>query len=87
LQNAVLIYDNKNNLARDFYASIQNKFHYAITKNTAAEIIYDRVDSKKDNMGLTNWKVKHQGEDVITSSPINHHKQIQHLIQFIFQPF
>lgn len=39
----------------NFYKSIQNRFHYAITGNTAAEIIYNRVDSKKENMGLTNW--------------------------------
>ena len=37
-----------------FKATVQNKFHYAITGNTAAEIIYNRVDSKKANMGLTN---------------------------------
>ena len=49
-------YDNTSELAKDFYASIQNKFHYAITGETAAEIIYNRVDSKKPNMGLTNWK-------------------------------
>ena len=46
-------YDKTSEIARDFYATIQNTFHYAITKNTAAEIIYNRADSKKDNMGLT----------------------------------
>ena len=48
-------YDKNSDIAKDFYATVQNKFHYAITGNTAAEIIYNRVDSKKDNMGLTNW--------------------------------
>ena len=43
-------------LASEFYASIQNKFHYAITGETAAEIIYNRADNKKPNMGLTTWK-------------------------------
>ena len=55
-------YDNTSELAKDFYASIQNKFHYAITGETAAEIIYNRVDSKKPNMGLTNWKESPDGK-------------------------
>ena len=42
--------------AKDFFATIQNKFHYAITGQTAAEIIYTSADSKKDYMGLTTWK-------------------------------
>ena len=48
-------YDRNSDIAKDFYATVQNKFHYAITGNTAAEIIYNRVDSNKVNMGLTNW--------------------------------
>lgn len=55
-------YDKTSDLAREFYATIQNKFHYAITKNTAAEIIYNRVDSTKENMGLTNWKDSPNGK-------------------------
>ncbi|MBR3696946.1 MAG: virulence RhuM family protein [Clostridia bacterium] len=55
-------YDSTNELARDFYASIQNKFHYAITGETAAEIIYNRVDNKKPNMGLTTWKESPDGK-------------------------
>lgn len=43
-------------ITQDFYATIQNKFHYAITGKTAAEIIYDKADSQKQNMGLTSWK-------------------------------
>ena len=38
------------------FATVQNKLHYAITRHTAAEIIYDRADSAKPNMGLTTWK-------------------------------
>ena len=41
---------------RDFYAMIQNKFHYAITGETAAEIVYKGADHAKPNMGLTTWK-------------------------------
>lgn len=55
-------YDNTSDTAREFYASIQNKFHYAITGETAAEIIYNRVDNNKPNMGLTNWKESPDGK-------------------------
>lgn len=55
-------YDKNSDIAKDFYATVQNKFHYAITGNTAAEIIYNRVDSKKDNMGLTNWEKSPDGK-------------------------
>lgn len=57
-----LDYDKTSDLAREFYATIQNKFHFAITSNTAAEIIYNRVDSKKENMGLTTWKEAPEGK-------------------------
>lgn len=49
-------YDKNTATAHDFYAMIQNKFHYAITGQTAAEIVYDRADRTKDHMGLTTWK-------------------------------
>jgi len=49
-------YDRSSQTTRDFYAMIQNKFHYAITGKTAAEIIYDAADHTKPNMGLTTWK-------------------------------
>lgn len=55
-------YDKTSGIAQEFYATIQNKFHYAITKNTAAEIVYNRVDSKKNNMGLTTWKNSPDGK-------------------------
>lgn len=55
-------YDKTSDLASEFYASIQNKFHYAITGETAAEIIYNRVDNEKPNMGLTNWKESPDGK-------------------------
>ena len=49
-------YDKTSPTTRDFYAMIQNRFHYAITGMTAAEIIYTRADHTKDHMGLTTWK-------------------------------
>jgi len=49
-------YDPHSELTKDFYATVQNKFHYAITGQTAAEIIYEKADAKKKYMGLTTWK-------------------------------
>ena len=49
-------YDRNSPTTRDFYAMIQNRFHYAITGLTAAEIIYANADHQKANMGLTTWK-------------------------------
>lgn len=49
-------YDKNSDITNNFYATVQNKFHYAITGQTAAEIIYTKADRKKDNMGLTTWK-------------------------------
>ena len=51
-----LDYDEKSPITHQFYATVQNKFHYAITKQTAAEIVYNNADHTKENMGLTTWK-------------------------------
>lgn len=50
------MYDKNSPTTREFYAMIQNRFHYAITGQTAAEIIYSEADHTKDHMGLTTWK-------------------------------
>ena len=49
-------YDKSAEITKSFYAMVQNKFHYAITGQTAAEIIYDRADSRKEHMGLSTWR-------------------------------
>lgn len=49
-------YDKNSNKARSFYATIQNKMHYAITGRTAAELVIERADASKPSMGLTSWK-------------------------------
>ena len=49
-------YDKNSPTTKDFYAMIQNRFHYAITGQTAVEIIYTKADHTKKNMGLTTWK-------------------------------
>jgi len=54
-------YDLKSTATRNFYATIQNKFHFAIHGQTAAEIIYQNADSTKEFMGLTTWKNSPEG--------------------------
>lgn len=49
-------YDRSAKTTRDFYAMVQNRFHYAITGQTAAEIIYTKADHTKEHMGMTTWK-------------------------------
>ena len=57
-------YDGKAPTSKQFFAKVQNKMHYAITKNTAAEIIYNRADSEKEHMGLTAWNKAPHGKIV-----------------------
>lgn len=54
-------YDKSSPVTKDFYAMVQNRFHYAITGHTAAEIIYAGADHTKPNMGLTTWKYAPDG--------------------------
>ncbi len=49
-------YDKHSQITHDFYAMVQNKFHYAIVGQTAAEIVHTKADREKENMGLTTWK-------------------------------
>jgi hypothetical protein len=49
-------YDKNSQTTKDFYATVQNKFHFAITGKTAAEIVYENADINKPHMGLTSWK-------------------------------
>ena len=49
-------YNKNSDITKEFFSTIQNKFHYAITHQTDAEIIYNNADSTKENMGLTTWK-------------------------------
>jgi hypothetical protein len=76
-------YDNNSEITKNFYATIQNKFHFAITGNTAAEIIAKTADSKKENMGLTTWKNAPEGRilksDVIVAKNYLQEKEIKQL--------
>ena len=76
-------YDKNSDTAITFYKTIQNKFYYAITGKTAAEIIYDMVDANKENMGLTTWKKSPDGKilksDVIIAKNYFYEKEIKNL--------
>lgn len=76
-------YDKNAPTTRDFYAMVQNKFHYAITGQTAAEIVYTKADKMKSNMGLTTWKNAPSGRilqsDVIIAKNYLSEKQIKQL--------
>ena len=76
-------YDKNSDTATTFYKTIQNKFHFAITGKTAAEIIYDRVSASKDNMGLTTWENSPDGKilksDVIIAKNYLGEKEIKNL--------
>ncbi len=54
-------YDGNSDIAHEFFATIQNKMHYAITGKTAAELVATRADASKPNMGLTSWKGSPEG--------------------------
>ena len=58
-------YDPRTNLTRTFFTTVQNKLHYAVHEHTAAEIIYDRVDSEKPLVGMTNFKGDYVTKDDI----------------------
>jgi hypothetical protein len=49
-------YDPRTDFTKEFYATMQNKFHYAITGSTATELVVSRISGKKENLGMTNWK-------------------------------
>ena len=55
-------YSSKSDEAEKFFACVQNKLHFAITGNTAAEIIVNRIDSAKPNMGLSTWRKAPEGK-------------------------
>src|SRR3989344_5542451 len=70
-----------------FFAMVQNKLHFAITGKTAAEIIHARVDSGKENMGLTTWKHAPKGTiretDVVIAKNYLHEKELDHLNRIV----
>ncbi len=80
-------YDKNDSLTQSFYATVQNKMHWAITGKTAAEIIYDEVDAKKESMGLKTWKNAPKGHilksDVTVAKnylDVGHLKQLERVV-------
>lgn len=76
-------YDKNSQVTRSFYAMVQNKFHYAIVGQTAAEIIYSKADRTKEHMGLTTWKNAPEGRvlksDVAVAKNYLSEKEIRQL--------
>lgn len=76
-------YDKNSEITKRFYATVQNKFHYAITGQTAAEIVYNSADRNKEHMGLTTWKNAPDGRvlksDVSVAKNYLNEKQIRTL--------
>lgn len=76
-------YDKNSEITKQFYATVQNKFHYAITGKTAAEIVFNGADKTKENMGLTTWKNSPDGRilqsDVLVAKNYLSEKQIRSL--------
>lgn len=76
-------YDKNAEITKNFYAIVQNKFHFAITGNTAAEIIYKSVDKTKEHMGLTYWKNAPDGRiiksDIVVAKNYLQEKEIKQL--------
>lgn len=76
-------YDRNSPTTKEFYAMVQNRFHYAITGQTAAEIIYSKADHTKEHMGLTTWKNSPNGRilksDVSIAKNYLDEKQIRQL--------
>jgi hypothetical protein len=76
-------YDKNSEITKNFYALVQNKFHFAITGKTAAEIVHKNADSKKEHMGLTTWKNAPDGRvlksDVVIAKNYLQETQIRQL--------
>ena len=84
-------YDRNSEVTKRFYATVQNKFHYAITGHTAAEIVYNSADSRKEHMGLTTWKNSPDGRilksDVTIAKNYLDEKQIRQLERAVSRYF
>jgi len=80
-------YDPDEAITKEFFATVQNKLHFAITGQTAAEIIHGRVDCNKQNMGLTVWKNAPKGEiretDVVVAKNYLREKELDHLNRIV----
>ncbi len=80
-------YDKDSETTKNFYAFVQNKLHFAVSGNTAAEIVYNRADSQKVHMGLTSWKNSPNGKiyksDVTIAKNYLNEKEISRLNRLV----
>ncbi len=80
-------YTLDSDITKQFFATVQNKLHFAITGKTAAEIIHERVDSSKEHMGLTVWKNSPKGDiresDVVIAKNYLNEKELDHLNRIV----
>ena len=80
-------YDKNSEITRAFYAFVQNKLHFAVTGQTAAELIYDRADAEKPTMGLTTWKDAPDGKilkrDIIVAKNYLNEKEMSRLNRLV----
>ncbi|MBI5066002.1 virulence RhuM family protein [Candidatus Woesearchaeota archaeon] len=84
-------YDPKSEITKEFYAAVQNKFHYAISGQTAAELIFSKADATKKNMGLSTWKNAPKGRILKSDSiiaknylDINKIKKLERIVSSFF---
>jgi len=80
-------YNPNEEITKQFFATVQNKLHFAITGRTAAEIVNERVNSSKPNMGLTSWKNSPKGAiretDVTIAKNYLNEKELDHLNRIV----
>lgn len=80
-------YNKDSEITKNFYAFVQNKLHFAVSGNTAAEIVYNRADSQKEHMGLTSWKNSPNGKiyksDVTIAKNYLNEKEISRLNRLV----
>lgn len=80
-------FDKNSEITKNFYAFVQNKLHFAVSGNTAAEIVFNRADSRKEHMGLTTWKNSPDGKiyesDVIIAKNYLNEKEISRLNRLV----
>ena len=80
-------YDKDSETTKNFYAFVQNKLHFAVSGNTAAEIVYNRADSTQKHMGLTSWKNSPDGKiyksDVTIAKNYLNEKEISRLNRLV----
>jgi len=80
-------YDKNSQCTKDFFATVQNKLHWAITKQTASEIIYSRANHEKENMGLSTWKNAPSGRirktDVVVAKNYLQEKELKTLNRIV----